>query len=115
VSPVIAAANLERAAASPPTRRQRATSGKGYMQVTVEIKPIWVKIVRSPIYFLVSTLTGVSVSFAPLFLYWSGRGKFFHGYEWIAVPACFAVICFVPAFYFPLGSAVARELRKDSK
>jgi len=85
------------------------------MQVTVEISPRWVKIARSPLYVLVSALTGVSVTFAPLFLYWSGKGKFFPGYEWLVVPLCFAMIFFVPLFYFRFGSAVVKELRQRSK
>jgi len=84
------------------------------MKVTVDVSPTWVKIARSPIYLIVSSLTGVSVSFAPLFLYWSGKGKFYPGYEWIVVPLCFAVICVVPLFYFRLGNVVAKELRKNS-
>ena len=85
------------------------------MQVTVEISQGWVKIARSPIYVVVSALTGVSVSFAPLFLYWTGKGKFFPGYEWLVVPLCFAMIFFVPLFYFRFVSVVVRELRQSSK
>jgi hypothetical protein len=71
------------------------------------------KIVRSPAYAVVSALTGVSVSFAPLFLHWSGQGKFFPGYEWLVVPACFAVIYLVPSFYFLVGSSIARKLKEN--
>jgi hypothetical protein len=85
------------------------------MKVTVEIDEKWVRIARSPIYFIVSALAGVSVTFAPLFLYWSGRGKFYPSYAEIVVPLCFAVIYCVPIFYFRLGSVVAKELRQDSR
>ena len=85
------------------------------MQVTVEISPGWVKIARSPIYVVVSALTGVSVTFAPLFLYWAGKCKFFPDYEGLVVPLCFAMIFFVPVFYFRFGSAVIKELRQSSK
>jgi hypothetical protein len=85
------------------------------MRVAVVISPNLVKITRSPIYVIISSLTGVSMSFAPLFLYWSGKGKFFPGYEWVTVPLCFALSFFVPLFYIGLGSAVARELRRDPK
>ena len=84
------------------------------MKVTVEIHPFWVKIVRSPIYIVVTALTGVSVSFAPLSLYWGGKGEFYPGYEWIVVTMCFAAIYLVPAFYIRFGSLVAAELRRDS-
>jgi hypothetical protein len=83
------------------------------MTVSVEIDPRWAKIVRSPVYFVVSALTGVSVTFAPLFLYWSGKGKFFPGYEWLVVPTCFVVIYLVSLFYFVLGSKVATKLREN--
>jgi hypothetical protein len=85
------------------------------MKVTVEIDRKLVTMARSPIYLIVSALTGVSVTFAPLFLYWSGKGKFFPGYEKITVPLCFLVIFFVLGFYFCLGTAVAKELRQNSK
>jgi hypothetical protein len=85
------------------------------MKVTVELDSAWAKIAQSPIYMVVSALTGVSITFAPLFLYWSGKGKFFPGYEWIIVPLCFATIYFVCLFYILLGSAVARGLRQSSK
>jgi len=84
------------------------------MKVTVEIGPTWTRMVRSPIYVLVTALTGVSVSFAPLFLYWSGKGVFYPRYARIVVPLCFALIYLVPLFYIRLGSAVAKELRKQS-
>jgi hypothetical protein len=80
--------------------------------VTVEIDPKWVKIVRSPAYFVIAALQGGSVTFAPLFLYWCGQGKFFPGSERIVVPLCFAVIFLVPSFYFLLGGAVVKELRQ---
>jgi hypothetical protein len=85
------------------------------MKVTVEIDQKWVRIARSPVYFIVSALTGVSVTFAPLFLYWSGTGRFYPGHEGIIVPLCFVVIYCVPCFYFLLGSVVAKELRQHSK
>jgi hypothetical protein len=65
------------------------------MKVTVEVDQKWGNLFRSPLYYIVAGLTGVSVTFAPLFLYWSGKGTFFHGYEWIIVPLCFVVIYFV--------------------
>ena len=80
--------------------------------VMVEIDSKWVKIARSPLYWIVGTLQGVSISFAPLFLYWSGKGQFYHGYEWIIVPSCYGAIFVVGFFYMLLGGAVIKELRK---
>ena len=81
-------------------------------RVAIELDSKWVKIANSPLYFMVAALQGVAVSFAPLFLYWSGRENFFHGFEWLVVPLCFAVIFFVSLFYFMLGAAVIKELRQ---
>ncbi|MGA2117085.1 MAG: hypothetical protein ABSH56_20285 [Bryobacteraceae bacterium] len=82
-------------------------------KVTIEVDSKWVKIVHSPLYWIVATLQGVSVSFAPLFLYWSGRGVFHRGFERVIVPLCFAVIFLVGFFYMLLGGAVIGELRKE--
>jgi hypothetical protein len=81
-------------------------------KVTIEIDSRWVKIVRSPLYWIVAALQGVSITFAPLFLYWSGKGMFHHESEWLVVPSCFAVILVVGFFYMLLGGAVIGELRK---
>jgi hypothetical protein len=81
-------------------------------KVTIEVNSNWVKIVRSPLYWIVAALQGVAVSFAPLFLYWSGKGFFSSSENRIIVPLCFATIFFVGMFYMLLGSGVIRELRK---
>ena len=81
-------------------------------KVTIEIDSRWAKVVRSPLYWIVAALQGVSITFAPLFLYWSGKGMFAHGSEWLIVPSCFAVILLVGFFYILLGSTVIGELRK---
>ena len=81
-------------------------------KVTIEINSRWAKVVRSPLYWIVAALQGVSITFAPLFLYWSGKGMFPHGSEWIIIPSCFAIILLVGFFYMLLGSAVIGELRK---
>jgi hypothetical protein len=81
--------------------------------VTIDVDSSLVRIVRSPAFSVVASLQGVCVTFAPAFLYWSGQGKFFHGYERFVVPVCFAVIFLVPLVYFRLCSAVIRELTKQ--
>jgi hypothetical protein len=80
-------------------------------RVTIEIDRKWRKTVRSPLYGIVAATQGVSVAFALLFQYWSGKGRFLHGAGWIAIPSCFAVILPVGLFYMRLGGAVAGELR----
>jgi hypothetical protein len=44
-------------------------------RTSIEIDSRWVKIVRSPVYFFIVALQGISVTFAPLFLYWYWSGK----------------------------------------
>lgn len=83
-------------------------------KVTIQISGRWAKIVRSPLYWIIAALQGVSITFAPLFLYWSGKGSFYPGSEWFVVPSCFAVILLVGFFYMFLGSAVVGELRKKA-
>ena len=81
-------------------------------KITIELDVKWRRIARSPLYFIVAAFQGVAITFALLFLYWCGKGRIFTGYEWFVVPCCFAVIFLVPLFYFLLGGAVIRELRK---
>ncbi|MGO9231512.1 MAG: hypothetical protein ACLPXM_16395 [Terriglobales bacterium] len=81
-------------------------------RVTIDLDARWVRIIHSPLYWIVTALQGVSITFAPLFLYWSGQGKFYPGWQWLIVPACFAAILLVGFFYLLLGNAVAAELRK---
>jgi hypothetical protein len=83
-------------------------------KVSVEIDAKWIKIVHSPLYWIVVTLQGVSITFAPLFLYWSGKGMFSRRVEWLVVPSCFAIILLVGFFYMLLGGAVIGELRKKN-
>jgi hypothetical protein len=59
-------------------------------KVSIEIDSRRVKVARSPASFTTATLEGISVSFAPLFVYWSGRGNDFNGLEWLVVPRVLA-------------------------
>ena len=81
-------------------------------KVSIEIDARWLRRVRSPVMWTVWALQGVSVSFAPLFLYWAGAGRFSPQACWFVIPLCFAVIFLVAVFYFWLGRDVIRELRK---
>jgi hypothetical protein len=81
-------------------------------KVTIELNSKWLRLVRSSLIWVIWTLQAVSITFAPLFLYWSGSGKFLPSLSWFAVPHCFALIFLIPAFYFWLGAEVIQELRK---
>jgi hypothetical protein len=80
--------------------------------VTIQIGATWASIARSPVYWIIAALQGVSVTFAPLFLYWSGRGGYSLGYEWVVVPVCLAVMYLVPLFHFQFSNRVIEELRR---
>ncbi len=81
-------------------------------KVTIEIDAKWVRIVHSPIYWIVAALQGASVTFAPMFLYFAGQGWLPHQWKWIIIASSYAVIFLVPLFFFQLGSAVISQLRK---
>jgi len=83
--------------------------------VTIEVPSKWAWFVRSRLYFLVSSWVGISASFAPLFLYWSGKGWFYPRFARVIVPLCFVVIYLVPLFYIVVGQAVATQLRRSPK
>jgi hypothetical protein len=84
-------------------------------KVSIEIDSKWVKRVHSPLFSVVATLQGVAVTFAPMFLFWSGKGMFHnHWSEWIIASMSFASIFLVGWFYVRLGSAVVGELRKKN-
>ena len=84
-------------------------------KVTIQIDAKWARRVSSPLYHVANALQGISVSFAPLFIYWCGRGRIFRGAEGVVLPLCFGTILLVGFFYMSLGVAVIRELRKHQQ
>ena len=54
------------------------------------------------------------MTFAPLFLYSSGKGNSNSSLNWIAAGLCFGSIILVGVFYISLGNDVVRELRKQA-
>ena len=82
--------------------------------VTVKVDAKWQRRVKSPFIFgPIAALTGVSLTFAPLFLLWCGQVQNFGIFEWIAVPLCLLMIYIVPGFYMRLASEVIAELLKS--
>jgi len=79
-------------------------------KITIQIDSKWVKVIHSKRYFVVGSLTGVSVTFAPIFLFVSGMHGFLHGFGWVLGLFCFAIIHYVGSFYIKLGGEVVREL-----
>lgn len=78
--------------------------------VSIEIDAKWVKRVRSPLYWVVGTLQGAAITFAPLFLYGAGQGGF-QKYGYFVAALSFATILLIGFFYIRLGNEVVRELR----
>jgi hypothetical protein len=64
------------------------------------------------VYWAVAALTGVSISFAPLFLYRCGKGGFPEASWWL-VPACFAVTYLVPLWYIRLACEVIASINRQ--
>lgn len=82
--------------------------------VTVEVSRFWYAAARNPIVsFFVGTLTGVAITFAPLFLFFLGsRGADL--FDWRVV-ACWATTYFVGMTYTALGAPIlchARDSRR---
>ena len=80
--------------------------------VTVEISPKWVSLINSPVMWLIWAFQGVAISFAPLFLYWSGRGWFAPSLRWIVLPACFVVIYLEGLFFTGFSNHVIAQIRR---
>jgi hypothetical protein len=81
--------------------------------ITIEIDSKWHRRLHSPIYKAMSALRGVSVTFAPLFLYWCGQEEnIFGAYKYVIVGISFAMIFVVPWYFERLGDVVSKELYK---
>ena len=81
-------------------------------KIQIEIDAKWARRVKSPLFWVISALTGVSASFAPLFLYQAGQGRFANAASWL-VPVCFVVIYAVPLFYIRLGRDVIAAIQQQ--
>jgi hypothetical protein len=82
--------------------------------VTVKVDSKWRRRIKSPwIMGPVAALTGVSVSFAPFYLFWIGPPQDLGVWEWLGVAACFLMIYLVPGFYMRLAFEVMAELMRS--
>lgn len=78
--------------------------------VTVQISEVWVRRLNSPLFIVVSALTGVSISFAPLGLLWLGILNQWNVLTISGAAACFLMVYFVPMFYMRLAGHVIGQL-----
>lgn len=79
-------------------------------KVTIELDEVWVKRIQSPWMFWVQALQGVALTFAPFFLYMSGKPHWPAG--GLLAGVALGILWFVFGFYLFLGKAVLAELRK---
>ncbi|MFY9674235.1 MAG: hypothetical protein WB817_00950 [Terriglobales bacterium] len=83
--------------------------------VLVKINPKWVSLINSPLMWLVWALQGVAISFAPLFLYWSGKGWFLPAERRFVVPVCFVMIYLEGFFFCGLANHVIGQVRRATQ
>jgi succinate dehydrogenase/fumarate reductase cytochrome b subunit len=94
--------------------QQKLKKGSGIGKVTVEVDSKWAKIARSPLYWIVSSLQGVTVGFTPFFFYFGGKGSFRQS-SWFVLPLWYLLFMTVFLFYLRLGNGVVKDLRKLPK
>jgi hypothetical protein len=82
--------------------------------VTIAVDSKWVGRVNSPLFAVVQALSGVSITFAPLFLYWAGSWGLAGPTKWIIIFVCFALIVIIPGYYMWVASPIIRQLRKGA-
>ena len=84
-------------------------------KVTIEVDSKWVRIARSPVYWIVWALQGAAGILAPFFLYYAGKGLIPHGSIWFTGWVCIAIIWLLGSFYMRLAGEVMEELRRMPK
>jgi|GEM_PF-725207 len=77
----------------------------------IVISAKWVRLIKSPLYYVVAALTGVSVTFLPIGMYMLGSS---HVEFWNP----FVILCglgiYIPTtFYFGLAAEVVRQVMKN--
>ncbi len=80
-------------------------------KITIEVRGWEAKIARSPVYWVVGTVTGVFCTFAPLYLYWAG--KYDVPLTSPIVISLLILIYAVSLFYIVFGTKVINRLRES--
>lgn len=78
-------------------------------RVVIELPARWIKFSRSPASVIVPALIGLSLAFAPLFLFMLGKEG--AGYRDPRVVACFVVILLFPLTYIRLATLFINQVR----
>lgn len=79
-------------------------------KVTIQIDRRWARFARSPAAWIASAFSGVSVTFAPAFLYIYGEGKEPIGPRWLGIPLCWLIILGCGFFHMKLAQHVMKQL-----
>ncbi|MEZ6125935.1 MAG: hypothetical protein R3C49_22635 [Planctomycetaceae bacterium] len=82
----------------------------GAPTVTVEISEAWVRSINSWKFTLVSALSGVSVTFAPIGLLGLGSWDLAAPARFLLAIPLLLIVYFVPLYYFRLSSDVIRQV-----
>lgn len=82
------------------------------MKITIKLHRFTVTLIKSPLYFVVSALFGISMSFCLLGLYWFGQNGVPMSNPWVLLSI--AIIWFVQLYFFVIASPLIRQVRKSS-
>lgn len=82
-------------------------------EVTIKIDRRWAQLARSPVASIATTFSGMSVSFAPLFLYFYGQGMAPIGPSWLGIPLCWLIILGCGFFHIKLTQHVMKQLKES--
>jgi len=80
--------------------------------VTIQVDKKWVGRINSPLFTVIQALSGVSITFAPLFLYFAGSWGLTGPLKWTIIAVCFTLIVLVPGYYMWVASPIISKLRK---
>ena len=78
--------------------------------VTVSVRERWVRRLRSPVFTLAQTLSAVSITFAPLFLYNASDLVLSPPMKVALTIGCFTIIYLVPLFYMRFAQSIIRQI-----
>ena len=79
----------------------------------VEIDEKWVRLINSPMGYIAGVLSGLSLTFAPIGLYFAGRSSESVGGPMVFL--CMAVILYCGFFHYKLAQAVMAQVHWDKK
>lgn len=79
--------------------------------VQVHVDASWVRLAQSPFGRFVQAFSGVSITFAPLFLYSYGHGGEPLGPAWLGVTVCWLVILGSGFFHIGFAQHILSQLR----